>query len=95
VSGGTARGERGNRSAGGTEGLAGNFSSLQARSAHVQTLWGGTDEGANSLNVWIPAATGAAVRVGNAVAEARAFATDLTVGSHSELLIISWSGFAS
>jgi hypothetical protein len=34
------------------------------------------------------------VRVGNAVAEARALATDLTVGSHGVLLIISWSGFA-
>ena len=68
--------------AGECEKLAVDLSGLEAGSADIKPFWRGAYEGANSLNVRIPTATGTSVRVRNAVAEAWALATDLTVGRH-------------
>ena len=62
--------------------LLGDFASLDARRADRQFGWSAVDGCAHGLHVGVPAAGGAAVRVGNAVAESRAFATDITFGGH-------------
>ncbi len=59
-----------------------DLASLDAGCAHIEFLGGTTHESAHCLNIGVPAARGAAVGVGDAVAKARALATDVTVGSH-------------
>jgi hypothetical protein len=62
--------------------LTSDFAGLQAGGANVLTLWSGSDQCAYALDVWIPAATRLAHRVGDVVAKAGAFAADIAVRSH-------------
>src|SRR5689334_11795578 len=61
---------------------AGDLAGLDARGADVELLRRLADDRAHGLDVRVPAARGTAVRVRDAVAEARALAADVTVGSH-------------
>ena len=65
-----------------------NLTCLEAGGAHVEALRGASHHGAHGLDVRGPAARGATVRVGNALAEARALGADVTLGSHGVLLKI-------
>ncbi len=62
--------------------LAGDLVGLDARGAHVEPPGRSADDGAHALNVRVPAARGAAVRVRDVVAEARPLAADVADGSH-------------
>lgn len=63
-----------------------DLAGLKARGADILALGGLAHQGANPLNIWVPAALGADMRMGDAVPEARALAADVAVGSHRELL---------
>ena len=54
-----------------------DFSGLEAGSADVLALGVAINEGADSLDIGVPTATGTTVRVRDIVAKARAFATDI------------------
>src|SRR5215467_8150312 len=62
--------------------LAGDLACLDAGRAHVEPLGRLPDLGADALNVGVPAARGAAVRVRHVVAEARPLAAHIADGSH-------------
>src|SRR5690349_21816696 len=65
----------------------GHLARLDARRAHVQPLGGATTGGRPyRLDVGVPAAPGAPVRVGHVVAKARSLATDVAHASHGYLL---------
>ena len=64
---------------------------LQALGAHVQALGRPIDQGANALNVRIPPAVGANVRVRHALAEAGSLTAHVTNGSHDVLLGFSYT----
>jgi len=64
---------------------------LQALGADVQALGRPIDKGANALNVRIPPAVGANVRVRHALAEAGSLTAHVTNGSHDVLLGMSSS----
>ena len=70
---------------------AGDLVGLQALGADVQALGRPIDKGANALNVRIPPAVGANVRVRHALAEAGSLTAHVTNGSHDVLLGISSS----
>jgi len=57
------------------EELASYFSSFQARSAYVLSLRITINQCFHSLNIWVPAASGTTLRVGDIVAKARSFST--------------------
>lgn len=59
---------------------------LQALGAHVEALGRPIDQSANALNIRIPAAVGANVRVRHALAEAGSLTAHVTNGSHDDLL---------
>ncbi len=61
---------------------AGHLAGLDARSASVHTLGRAAHAGANGLDVGVPAAAGATVRVGNTVTEPWSLAADVADGSH-------------
>src|SRR4029077_3763845 len=61
---------------------AGELSGLDAGRAHAQPLGRPVDGGPDDLDVGVPAARGAAVRVGDPVAEARPLAADVADSSH-------------
>src|SRR5690606_40627773 len=67
---------------------AGDLASLQARRAHVDSLAGAANVCAHGLDVGVPATGRPAVRVRDRVAEARALAADVAVGSHGRLLAV-------
>src|SRR5439155_7987530 len=69
-------------SAGGPPASAGDLPGLDAGRAHVQPLGRSVDLGVHDLDVGVPAARGAAVRVGDPVAEARPLAADVADSSH-------------
>src|SRR5216117_3033530 len=62
--------------------LAGDLAGLDAGRAHAQPLGRSVDGGAHDLDVGVEAARGAAVRVGDPVAEARPLAADVADRSH-------------
>src|ERR1035437_4869302 len=65
--------------------LALDLAGLEARGADIETLRGHTgnaDQSLDALDVRVPAAVGAAVRVRDVVTEARSLAADVAVGSH-------------
>lgn len=64
------------------ETLAGHLAGLDARGARVHTLGRAAHAGANGLDVGVPAAAGATVRVGNTVTEPWSLAADVANGSH-------------
>jgi len=57
------------------EELASYFSSFQARSAYILSLRITINQCFNWLNIWVPAAPGTTLRVGDIVAKARSFST--------------------
>ena len=59
---------------------------LQALGAHVEALGRPIDQGAHALDVRIPPAVGANVRVRHALAEAGSLTAHVTNGSHDDLL---------
>lgn len=59
------------------EELASDFSSFQARSTDVLSLRVTINESFDSLNIRVPAASGASLRVGDIVAKARPFSTNV------------------
>src|SRR6476659_1715393 len=61
---------------------AGELAGLDAGRAHAQPLGRPVDGGPDDLDVGVPAARGAAVRVGDPVAEARPLAADVADSSH-------------
>lgn len=63
-----------------------NLACLEAGGAYVEALRSSALYGAHRLDVRVPAARGAAVRVGNALTEARALGADVTLRSHGVLL---------
>src|SRR6476646_5376689 len=66
-------------------GSALDLAGLDARGADVETLRGHTGrahQSLHALDVGVPAALGAAVRVRDVVTEARSLAADIAVGSH-------------
>src|SRR5680860_115290 len=65
---------------------AGDLAGLQARRAHVEPLGRRAHHRAHALDVRVPSAGRPAVRVRDAVAEARPLAADVAVGSHRCLL---------
>ncbi len=67
---------------------AGDLAGLQAGCAHVLTFRGFAHQRADSLDVWVPAALGAPVRVRDGMAEARPLAADVACGSHGALLTV-------
>ena len=62
--------------------LAGDLTGLDAGGTHVQPPRRLADDRAHALNVRVPAARGAAVRVRNVIAEARPLAAHVAHGSH-------------
>lgn len=64
---------------------AGDLASLQASSTDVLTLGRATHQGADPLNIGVPAPLSTAVRVRNIVPEAWALAADIAGGSHDAL----------
>src|SRR5699024_1011911 len=76
------RGRKALRGAGGSRNLAGHLAGLDARGAGVHALGRATDTGADGLDVGVPAAAGATVRVGNTVTEPWSLAADVADGSH-------------
>lgn len=62
-----------------------DLAGLDARGADVEPLRRPTDHGTHALDVGIPATGRTAVRVRNAVAEARPLAANVAVGSHGSL----------
>src|SRR5690625_1457981 len=79
-----SRGESAGAARSGAE--LGHLACLEAGGAHVQTLAGAVDHGPHGLDVRVPAARVAAVRVGHGLAEVRALGADVTRGSHCRLL---------
>src|SRR6476646_3351686 len=70
-------------------GSALDLAGLEARCADVETLRGHTGrahQSLHALDVGVPAALGAAVRVRDVVTEARSLAADVAVGRHGYLL---------
>src|SRR6478752_5779001 len=67
--------------------LAGDLAGLDAGGAHVQPLRRAVHHCAHGLDVRVPAAAGAAVRVGDVVAEGRLLSANVADGSHGSLLI--------
>src|SRR5207342_2986809 len=65
--------------------LAGDLACLDAGGAHVDPLGRAADHGTDPLDVRVPAAAGAAVRVRDVVAEARPLAAYIADGSHGSL----------
>src|ERR1700761_2050672 len=65
--------------------LAGDLACLDAGGAHVHALGRAADRGADALDVRVPAAAGAAVRVRDVIAEARPLAAYFADGSHRSL----------
>lgn len=63
-----------------------NLSSLEARSANIQSLGSALDDGAHTLDVRVPTAAGAHVGVRDALTEGRVLAADLTYRCHGSLL---------
>ena len=59
-----------------------NLAGADARGAHVHTLGCRTDQCTHRLDVRVEPTVGAAMRVRDVVAEARALATDVTYSSH-------------
>ena len=57
--------------------LADCLASLHAGCADVLTLGDATDEGANALDIWVPATASLAHGVRNVIAKAWALATDV------------------
>ncbi len=70
---------------------AGHLIGLQALGAYVKALGGPIDQSANALNIRIPAAVGANVRVRHALAEAGSLTAHVTNGSHDDLLGFQFS----
>src|ERR1700742_1352608 len=68
-----------------TSPLANDLAGLDARRAHVDALVRAADNGADGLDVRVPAAAGAAVRVRDVVAEPRPLAAYVADGSHGSL----------
>ncbi len=68
-----------------TETSARDLAGLDARGADVEPLRRPTDHGTHALDVGVPATGRTAVRVRNAVAEARPLAANVAVGSHGSL----------
>lgn len=68
--------------------VARHLTSLKAGGAYVQALRRTLDEGAYTLNVWIPAAVRAHMRVRDALAEAWTLAADFTYRGHDSLLYV-------
>lgn len=66
---------------------------LQALGAYVQSFGCSINASANTLNIWIPAAIGAHVRVRHALAEAGSFTAHVTNGSHDDLLGFQFGSF--
>ena len=62
-----------------------DLAGLDARGADVEPLRRPPDHGTHALDVGVPATRGTAVRVRDAVAEARPLAADVAVGSHGSL----------
>lgn len=56
-----------------------DLAGLEARNADVHALWGATDDGANTLDVWVPAALVADMRMRDRVPETWALAADVAV----------------
>ena len=71
--------------------LADDLAGLEARRAHVHALGRATNHGADGLDVRVPAAAGAAMRVRDVVAEARPLAAYVADGSHGLLQSRGWS----
>jgi len=89
------RGQLPVRPSGGPRWLAGDLARLDARGAHVQPPRRAVHLGAYALNVRVPAARRAAVRVRHVHAEARPLAADVADGSHGMLHRVGGSGVAS
>src|SRR5215813_8537031 len=70
---------------------AGELSGLDAGRAHMQPLGRPVDGGPDDLDVGVPAARGAAMRVGDPVAEARPLAADVADSSHGIAPLV-WLG---
>src|SRR5205823_12768434 len=68
---------------------AGNIAGLDERGAHVEPRRRPPDDGPHGLDIGVPAAPGAAVRVRDLVAETRLLAADVADGSHG---IAPWVG---
>ena len=68
--------------------VARHLTSLKAGGAYVQALRRALYEGAYTLNVWIPAAVRAHMRVRDALAEAWTLAADFTYRGHDSLLYV-------
>lgn len=62
-----------------------DLAGLDARGAGVEALRRPIDHGTDALDVRVPATRGAAVRVGDVVAEARPLGANVAVGSHRSL----------
>src|SRR3984957_13959384 len=71
--------------AGGLRCLARDLAGLEARGADAEALRRTGNDRANGLDVGVPAAAGAAVRVRDVVAEARPLAAYVADGSHGSL----------
>lgn len=56
-----------------------DLASLEASNANVHTLWRATDDGADALDVWVPAALVADMRMRDRVPETWALAADVAV----------------
>ncbi len=69
----------------GTPHLAGDLACLDAGGAHVDPLGRAAGHGADPLDVRVPAAAGAAVRVRDVIAETRPLAAYVADGSHGSL----------
>lgn len=56
-----------------------DLASLEASNANVHALWRATDDGADALDVWVPAALVADMRMRDRVPETWALAADVAV----------------
>ncbi len=65
--------------------LAGDLACLDAGGAHVDPLGRAADHGTDPLDIRVPAAAGAAMRVRDVIAEARPLAAYVADGSHGSL----------
>jgi len=71
---------------------ADDLAGLDARGAHLEPLRRPADDRAYGLDVGVPAAPGAAVRVRDLVAETRLLAADVANGSHGIAPLSGWVG---
>src|SRR5215813_498340 len=69
---------------------AGELPGFDAGRAHAQPLGRPVDGGPDDLDVGVPAARGAAMRVGDPVAEARPLAADVADSSHGIAPLVWW-----